>query len=114
MVNKLALAGLAAIFAVGAWLIAAPFVLRYQPAGAAWTGPARLDVTVGAALAAAGFGGFFAALAGRVGELYAQAGAAQEPNGAPDRGGALESGGAPDPGGAPGPGARALTSDFAM
>ena len=74
MVNRLALAGIAAIFAAGAWLIAAPFVLRYQPAGAPWTGAARLDVIVGAALAAAGFGGFFAALAGRVRELYAQAG----------------------------------------
>ena len=79
MVNKLALAGLAAIFAAGAWLVAAPFVLRFQPAGAAWTGAARLDVAVGAVLAAAGFCGFFAALAGRVSELYAQAGARQEP-----------------------------------
>jgi len=40
------------------------FVLRYQPAGAPWTGAARLDVTLGAALAAVGFGGFFTALAG--------------------------------------------------
>jgi uncharacterized membrane protein len=31
------------------------------------------------ALAAAGFGGFFTALAGRVRELYAQAGTAREP-----------------------------------
>jgi hypothetical protein len=84
MVNRLALAGLAAIFAAGAWLIAAPFVLRYQPAGAPWTGAARLDVAVGATLAAVGFGGFFAALAGRVRELYAQAGTAQEPGGAPE------------------------------
>jgi hypothetical protein len=73
MVNRLALAGLAAIFAAGAWLIAAPFVLRYQPAGAPWTGAARLDVAVGAALAVAGFAGFFTALAGRVRELYAAA-----------------------------------------
>ena len=73
MVNRLALAGLAAIFAAGAWLIAAPFVLRYQPAGAPWTGAARLDVAFGAALAAVGFGGFFTALAGRIRELYAQA-----------------------------------------
>ena len=82
MVNRLALAGLAAIFAAGAWLIVAPFVLRYQPAGAPWTGAARLDVTVGAALATAGFGGFFAPLAGRVRELYAQAGAAPHESGA--------------------------------
>jgi hypothetical protein len=36
------------------------------------------------ALAAAGFGGFFTALVGRIRELYAQAGAAQEPGGAPE------------------------------
>jgi hypothetical protein len=60
------------------------FVLRYQPAGAPWTGAARLDVTLGAALAAVGFGGFFTALAGRVRELYAQAGTAQERGGAPE------------------------------
>jgi hypothetical protein len=50
-----------------------------------------VDVAVGAALAAAGFGGFFTALAGRVrelyaqaGELHAQAGTVQEPGGAPE------------------------------
>jgi hypothetical protein len=73
MASRVALAGLAVIFATGAWLIAAPFVLRYQPAGAPWTGAARLDVAVGAALAVAGFAGFFTALAGRVRELYAAA-----------------------------------------
>lgn len=79
MVSRLALAGLAVIFATGAWLVVAPFVLRYQPAGAPWTGAARLDVTVGAALAGAGLAGFLAALAGQVRELYAQAGQGQEP-----------------------------------
>jgi hypothetical protein len=74
MVSRVALAGLAVIFATGAWLVAAPFVLRYQPAGAPWTGAARLDVAVGAALAVAGFAGFLTALAGRVRELYAAAG----------------------------------------
>jgi hypothetical protein len=44
VVNKIALGGLLAMFAAGVWLIAAPFVVRYQPAGAPWTGPARLDV----------------------------------------------------------------------
>jgi len=82
MVNKVAMAGLAVIFAAGAWLISAPFVLRYQPAGTAWTGAARLDVGVGAALAAAGFCGFFTSLASWVAELYVQARAAQEPVGA--------------------------------
>lgn len=70
--NKIALGGLLAVLATGAWLIAAPFVVRYQPAGAPWTGPARLDVAVGAIVATAGFAGFFAALAGRVRELYAR------------------------------------------
>ncbi len=73
MVSRLALAGLAVIFAVGGWLVAAPFVLRYQPAGAPLTGAARMDVTVGAVLAVAGFAGFTSALAGRVRELYADA-----------------------------------------
>jgi hypothetical protein len=71
VVNKIALGGLLAMLAAGAWLIAAPFVVRYQPAGAPWTGPARLDVAVGAIVAIAGFAGFFAALEGRVRELYA-------------------------------------------
>ena len=71
--NKAALAGLAAIFAAGGWLIAAPFVLRYQPAGAPLVTASRLDVETGAVLAAAGFAGFLTALAGRVRELYAQA-----------------------------------------
>ena len=84
MVNRLALAGIAVIFAAGAWLIAVPFVLRYQAAGATWTDAARLDVFVGSALAAAGIGGFFTALAGRVRELYAQAGTAQELGGGPE------------------------------
>ena len=71
MVNKIALGGLLAMLAAGAWLIAAPFVVRYQPAGAPWSGPARLDVAVGAIVATAGFAGFFAVLTGRVRELYA-------------------------------------------
>jgi len=74
MVNKSALAGLAVIVAIGAWLVAAPFVLRFQPDGARWTGATRLDVAVGAVLALAGAAAFFTALTGRIGELYAQAG----------------------------------------
>jgi hypothetical protein len=70
-VTRIALGGLLAMAAAGAWLVAAPFVLRYQPAGAPWTGPARMDVAVGAALTVAGLAGFGAALAGRVHELYA-------------------------------------------
>jgi hypothetical protein len=67
------MAGLVIVFLAGAWLIAAPFVLRFQPSGAPWTGAARMDVAAGAVLAVAGFAGFFVALCGRVRELYAEA-----------------------------------------
>lgn len=70
--NKIVLVALAAIFAVGAWLITAPFVLHYQPAGAPWAATSRLDVETRALLAVAAFAGFLTALAGRVRELYAQ------------------------------------------
>lgn len=70
--NKIAAGGLLTMVGVGAWLVAAPFVVRYQPAGTPWTGPARMDVAVGAIVTAAGLFGFFAALAGRVAELYAR------------------------------------------
>ncbi|MGH3151783.1 MAG: hypothetical protein ACRDOB_13810 [Streptosporangiaceae bacterium] len=72
--NRLALTGLVIIFVAGAWVVAAPFAMRYQPAGAPWTAAARMDVAVGAVLAAAGLAGFLAGLAGRVRELYAEAG----------------------------------------
>lgn len=78
MVNKGGLAGLAVIFAIGAWLLAAPFVLHYQPAGARWTGASRLDVAVGATLVVAGAVAFLVALPGRIGELYAQRSAAAQ------------------------------------
>jgi hypothetical protein len=73
VVNRLALAGLAAIFAIGGWLIAAPFVLHFQSSGAPWTNEARIDVVTGAVLMLAGFSAFFIALAGRIRELYAEA-----------------------------------------
>jgi hypothetical protein len=73
VVSRVGMAGLVIVFGVGAWLIAAPFVLRFQPSGAPWTGAARMDVVVGAVLAVAGFAGFFVALGGRVRELYAEA-----------------------------------------
>jgi hypothetical protein len=69
--GRAGLAGLVIIFLTGAWLVAAPFALRFQPSGAHWTGAARMDVLVGAGLAAGAFIGFFVALAGRVRELYA-------------------------------------------
>jgi hypothetical protein len=71
VVGKIALGGLAVMSATGAWLVAAPFVMRYQPAGAPWTGAAGMDVAIGSVVAAAGLAGVLAALAGRVRELYA-------------------------------------------
>jgi hypothetical protein len=73
------MASLVIIFLAGAWLIAAPFALRFQHAGAHWTGASRMDVVVGGVLAVAAFAGFFVALSGRVRELYAQA-AQQDPH----------------------------------
>jgi hypothetical protein len=70
VVSRLAMAALVVVFGAGAWLIAAPFVLRFQPSGAHWAGASRMDVLVGAILAVAGFAGFFVALGGRVRELY--------------------------------------------
>src|SRR6202012_2838988 len=66
VVRKLALAGLLIMAAAGAWLVAAPFVLHYQPSGARWTGAARMDMAVGVVVAAVGLAGFFGALAGGV------------------------------------------------
>jgi hypothetical protein len=74
VVTKIAMGGLLAILAVGAWLITAPFVVHFQRPGAPWTGPARMDVAVGAIVAAAGLVGFFAALAGQIRGLYARTG----------------------------------------
>ena len=65
--------GLVVLFLVGAWLIAAPFALRFQHAGAGWTSATRMDMAVGGVLASAAFTGFFVALAGRVREMYAEA-----------------------------------------
>ena len=73
VVSKIALGGLLVMAATGAWLVAAPFVVRYQPAGAPWTGAAWMDVAVGAVVVVAGLAGLFAALAGRVSDLYAAA-----------------------------------------
>jgi hypothetical protein len=73
VVSRLALGGLAVLFLAGAWLVAAPFALRFQPAGEPWTGATRMDMAVGAGIAATSFAGFFVALGGRVRELYAEA-----------------------------------------
>jgi hypothetical protein len=85
------MAGVALVFAVGAWLITAPFALRYQPSGAAWTGATRIDVITGATLVVAGFGGVFGVIAGRVRELYADARSAASLASAADRVSAADS-----------------------
>ena len=73
--TRAALAMIALILLAGLWLVAAPFVLRYQPPHAAWTGITRADVGIGSALAVTGLGGMLAVIAGRVREMYADAAA---------------------------------------
>lgn len=91
MVARIGMAGVLAIFAAGFWLIAAPFALGYQhhgtvPSGAAWTGATWTDVITGGVLAVTGFVGLFAVVAGRVGELYADARSAASLAATADRG----------------------------
>ena len=91
MVARIGMAGLLAVFAAGFWLIAAPFALGYQhraavPPGTAWTGATWTDVITGGVLAVTGFVGLFAVVAGRVGELYADARSAASLAATADRG----------------------------
>ena len=73
MVSRVGVAGVAAVFLAGLWLVAAPFVVGYQAPGAGWTGATKTDVIIGGVLAACGFAGIMGVIAGRVGELYADA-----------------------------------------
>jgi hypothetical protein len=73
VVTRAGIASVAIIFAVGLWLLVAPFAVRYQPAGAGWTGVTWTDVITGGTLAVAGFAGLVGVVAGRVRELYADA-----------------------------------------
>ena len=86
MVARIGVAGVVCVFAAGLWLVAAPFALGYQHPGAGWTGATRTDVITGGVLAAAGFAGLFAVVAGRVGELYADARSAASLASTADRG----------------------------
>ena len=45
--------GLVVLFLAGAWLVAAPFALRFQHAGTPWTGATRMDMAVGGVLVVA-------------------------------------------------------------
>ena len=85
MVSRIGVAGILAVFAAGIWLVAAPFALGYQLAGAGWTGATKTDVITGGLLAVAGFAGLFGVAAGRVGELYADARSAASLAGTADR-----------------------------
>lgn len=71
--TRAGMTGLVTVFLTGSWLVAAPFVLRFQHHGAPWTSATQMDVGVGGVLAVAGSVGFFVALGGRVRELYAEA-----------------------------------------
>jgi hypothetical protein len=73
VVSRVGLGGVIAVLAAGLWLVAAPFAVGYQQAGAGWTGATKTDVIAGALLAVAGFAGLFGVTAGRVTELYADA-----------------------------------------
>jgi len=73
VVSRVGLAGVITVFAAGLWLVAAPFALGYQLAGAGWTGATKTDVITGGLLAVAGFAGLFCVTAGRVVQLYADA-----------------------------------------
>ena len=85
MVSRVGLVGVVAVFAAGIWLVAAPFALGYQLAGAGWTGATKTDVITGGVLAVAGFAGLFGVAAGRVAELYADARSAASLAGTADR-----------------------------
>lgn len=71
--RRIGLAGLAVVFASGVWLCAAPWVTGQQPRGGPWTPATGNNVWLGIALTAAGFAGFFIALAGAIRELYGDA-----------------------------------------
>ena len=73
MVSRVGVAGVVAVLSAGVWLVAAPFALGYQPAGAGWTGATKTDVILGGLLTVAGFAGLFGVTAGRVMQLYADA-----------------------------------------
>jgi hypothetical protein len=86
VVTRIGVVGVALVFAAGLWLVAAPFALGGQHPGAGWTGTTRIDVVTGGVLALVGFTGLFAVVAGRVGELYADARSAASLASTADRG----------------------------
>ena len=85
MVSRVGGGCVVAVFAAGIWLVAAPFALGCQQAGAGWTGATKTDVILGGLLAAGGFAGLFGVAAGRAAELYADARSAASLAGTADR-----------------------------
>jgi hypothetical protein len=69
-VRSAAFAGIAAIFAIGLWLIAAPFLLGFQPSGARWVLATQTCVILGGVLSAAAFAAFFIAMVAHIRGLY--------------------------------------------
>lgn len=53
--TKLGVTALAVLLLSGVWLIVAPFVVGYQPRGAAWTDATRNDLWTGGLLVAISF-----------------------------------------------------------
>jgi Na+/melibiose symporter-like transporter len=70
MVTKAGFTGIVAVFFIGLWLVAAPFVLRFQPTGAHWVLATQTSVVVGGLLAVTAFAAFFLTLALHVRALY--------------------------------------------
>jgi len=71
-VTKAGFTGIVAFFFAGLWLVAAPFVLHFQPAGARWVLATQTSVVVGGLLAVAAFAAFFLTLALYVRALYSR------------------------------------------
>lgn len=86
MVSRIGVASVVAIFAIGMWLVAAPFAVGFQSPGTGWSGATRTDEIVGGTLAMAGFAGLIGIIAGRVSEMYADARYAASLASAADRG----------------------------
>lgn len=70
--SKLGVAALAALFLGGMWLIAAPFAVGYQPAGADWVTATENDMWVGGIVTAISFAGLVVYAADALRELAAR------------------------------------------
>lgn len=68
--KNLGFAGIAAVFAFGLWLIAAPFVLGFQPSGARWVLATQTCVAAGGVLSVSAFAAFFIAVVAHIRTLY--------------------------------------------